>query len=270
MPHRTAGCGKSSLRPLMAGSSPSLPDGSNPSAAIVQSASDVQCSRLLKTTMEVVAEGVETPDCLAWLRQAGCDTVQGFLFARPMPAAAFVGFVNQWRNTTMNANEPSTSCCVCCKEIPLDAAFTPEGAEYVEHFCGLECYQSTPNQWSEWDVPGGQLTTKGGVLEIYMGHYMREWLAELGMVTSGECPTPDTVYTYANSLQRTVATAQFFITGAFPGCDIPVHHQEKMGTMDPTFNPVITDDSAAFSQKAVQAMEKERSQMQLDEALLQS
>ncbi|MCC4099498.1 EAL domain-containing protein [Escherichia coli] len=83
----------------MAGSSPSLPDGSNPSAAIVQSASDVQCSRLLKTTMEVVAEGVETPDCLAWLRQAGCDTVQGFLFARPMPAAAFVGFVNQWRNT---------------------------------------------------------------------------------------------------------------------------------------------------------------------------
>ncbi|KAA8855564.1 hypothetical protein F3Y36_26780 [Klebsiella pneumoniae] len=33
VPHRTAGCGKSSLRPLMAGSSPSLPDGSNPSAA---------------------------------------------------------------------------------------------------------------------------------------------------------------------------------------------------------------------------------------------
>ena len=126
--------------------------------------------------------------------------------------------------------------------------------------------QSTPNQWSEWDVPGGQLTTKGGVLEIYMGHYMREWLAELGMVTSGECPTPDTVYTYANSLQRTVATAQFFITGAFPGCDIPVHHQEKMGTMDPTFNPVITDDSAAFSEQAVAAMEKELSKLQLTDS----
>ena len=38
------------MKPLLAGSSPSLPDGSNPSAAIVQSASDVQCSRLLKTT----------------------------------------------------------------------------------------------------------------------------------------------------------------------------------------------------------------------------
>ena len=126
--------------------------------------------------------------------------------------------------------------------------------------------QSTPNKWPEWEVPGGQLTTKGGVLEVYMGHYMREWLAEQGMVKSGECPAPETVYTYANSLQRTVATAQFFITGAFPGCDIPVHHQEKMGTMDPTFNPVITDDSAAFREKALQAMEKERSQMQLDDS----
>ncbi|OWS90586.1 DUF3330 domain-containing protein, partial [Enterobacter hormaechei] len=50
--------GKSSLRPLMAGSSPSLPDGSNPSAAIVQSASDVQCSRLLKTTPPCPFPGV--------------------------------------------------------------------------------------------------------------------------------------------------------------------------------------------------------------------
>ena len=126
--------------------------------------------------------------------------------------------------------------------------------------------QSTPNKWPEWDVPGGQLTTKGGVLEVYMGHYMREWLAEQGMVKSGECPPPDTVYAYANSLQRTVATAQFFITGAFPGCDIPVHHQEKMGTMDPTFNPVITDDSAAFSEQAVAAMEKELSKLQLTDS----
>ena len=126
--------------------------------------------------------------------------------------------------------------------------------------------QSTPNKWPEWDVPGGQLTTKGGVLEVYMGHYMREWLAEQGMGKSGGCPPPDTVYAYANSLQRTVATAQFFITGAFPGCDIPVHHQEKMGTMDPTFNPVITDDSAAFSEQAVAAMEKELSKLQLTDS----
>ena len=126
--------------------------------------------------------------------------------------------------------------------------------------------QSTPKQWPEWEVPGGQLTTKGGVLEVYMGHYMREWLAQQGMIKTGECPPADTVYAYANSLQRTVATAQFFITGAFPGCDVPVHHQEKMGTMDPTFNPVITDNSPEFREKALKAMETERQKMQLSES----
>lgn len=126
--------------------------------------------------------------------------------------------------------------------------------------------QSTPNKWPQWEVPGGQLTTKGGVLEVYMGRYMQEWLAEQHLVTNGECPPPNTVYAYANSLQRTVATAQFFITGAFPGCDVPVHHQEAMGTMDPTFNPVITIDSAEFSQQAVQAMEKERQKFHLNDS----
>jgi EAL domain-containing protein (putative c-di-GMP-specific phosphodiesterase class I) len=91
--------------------------------------------------MDVVAEGVETAASLDLLQQTGCDAAQGFLFAKPMPAAAFAGFVSQWRGATMNVNEPTTSCCVCCKEIPLDAAFTPEGAEYVEHFCGLDCYE---------------------------------------------------------------------------------------------------------------------------------
>ena len=37
-------------------------------------------------------------------------------------------------------------------------------------------------------------------------------------------------------------------------------------TMDPTFNPVITDDSAAFSEQAVAAMEKELSKLQLTDS----
>jgi glucose-1-phosphatase len=114
--------------------------------------------------------------------------------------------------------------------------------------------QSTKKAWPKWDVPGGQLTTKGGVLEVYMGRYTREWLAQQGLIGDGECPGSDDVYAYANSLQRTVATAQFFITGAFPGCDIQVSHQDEMGAMDPVFNPVITDSSEGFNKQALTGM----------------
>lgn len=37
--------------------------------------------------------------------------------------------------------ESLVSCDVCRKEIPQSAVFTPEAADYVGAFCGLECYQ---------------------------------------------------------------------------------------------------------------------------------
>jgi EAL domain-containing protein (putative c-di-GMP-specific phosphodiesterase class I) len=35
--------------------------------------------------LDVVAEGIETPDQLAWARTAGCTHAQGYLLARPGP-----------------------------------------------------------------------------------------------------------------------------------------------------------------------------------------
>jgi EAL domain-containing protein (putative c-di-GMP-specific phosphodiesterase class I) len=37
--------------------------------------------------MKVCAEGVETPAALQFLERIGCDHAQGYLLARPMPAA---------------------------------------------------------------------------------------------------------------------------------------------------------------------------------------
>ena len=44
--------------------------------------------RVSSLGMTTTAEGVETPEQLAWLREEGCDEVQGYYLSRPVPAAA--------------------------------------------------------------------------------------------------------------------------------------------------------------------------------------
>lgn len=45
--------------------------------------------------LKVIAEGVESEEQLAVLRDLGCDVVQGFLFSRPLPAADMADYFRQ-------------------------------------------------------------------------------------------------------------------------------------------------------------------------------
>jgi hypothetical protein len=37
--------------------------------------------------------------------------------------------------------DSQVSCAVCEHEVPLSEAVVPEAADYMAHFCGLECYE---------------------------------------------------------------------------------------------------------------------------------
>jgi EAL domain-containing protein (putative c-di-GMP-specific phosphodiesterase class I) len=60
--------------------------------------SDINVSAIARTVivlarslgLDVLAEGVETPEQAAWLRREGCDWAQGWHYGRPMPAEDFV------------------------------------------------------------------------------------------------------------------------------------------------------------------------------------
>ena len=51
----------------------------------------------------VVAEGVETTEHLRRASEASCDAVQGFHFARPLPAGDVAGFLSGWTATEWSA-----------------------------------------------------------------------------------------------------------------------------------------------------------------------
>ena len=53
--------------------------------------------------LEVVAEGIEDTATLQVLRDLGCDTAQGYLIARPMPAEHVVPWLAQWRASRASA-----------------------------------------------------------------------------------------------------------------------------------------------------------------------
>ncbi|XP_026734588.1 uncharacterized protein LOC113498675 [Trichoplusia ni] len=111
----------------------------------------------------------------------------------------------------------------------------------------------TPKSWPSWkEKKSGYLTAKGALLEGFMGEYFKQWLQNEGLLDDA-CPNENSFFVYANTAQRTMASAYAFVDKAFPNCDIKIHNSSV--TTDPIFNPVIHNRSAIFRQEAIEEMQ---------------
>ena len=110
----------------------------------------------------------------------------------------------------------------------------------------------TPHEWYHWSSAPSELSLRGGALETIMGQYFRKWLVNEGLMKENEIPAEGAMRFYANSLQRTIATAQYFSSGMLPVANVRIEHHCELGRMDSVFAPQITDDSETFKALALQ------------------
>ena len=116
---------------------------------------------------------------------------------------------------------------------------------------GSVLQKMTPHQWIKWTAAPSELTLRGGALETIMGQFFRKWTVNEGLFTENVVPTVDEVNFYANSMQRTIATAQYFSSGFMPVANLHINHRFTPSKMDPVFFPALTKSSEAFKAQAL-------------------
>lgn len=116
---------------------------------------------------------------------------------------------------------------------------------------GSALSKMTPHEWINWSSAASELTLRGGVLETEMGQFFRKWTIETGLFKDNYVPTIDEVNVYANSMQRCIATAQYFSGGFMPVANLRVNHRYVPSKMDPIFFPRLTKSTEAFRTEAM-------------------
>lgn len=115
--------------------------------------------------------------------------------------------------------------------------------------------QMTPHKWHKWSSGKSELSSRGGALETMMGQYFRKWAVDAGLFPENHEPSATDVNVQANSMQRCIATAQYFSSGFMPVGGIRVNHKFSPSKMDPLFNPQLTKSSPEFRAEAMKQIE---------------
>ena len=109
----------------------------------------------------------------------------------------------------------------------------------------------TPNEWFQWSSPSSQLSLRGGVAETAMGQFFRKWVVNEGLLPDNYRPEGDEVLFYANSRQRTFATAKYFSAGFLPFANVEITHKLAEDKMDPVFTPKFTKMNPTYRQQVM-------------------
>ncbi len=111
----------------------------------------------------------------------------------------------------------------------------------------------TPHTWFRWTSEPSELSLRGGQLETMMGQYFGQWLESEGVIKDKNTyiPAEGEMRFYANSMQRTIATAQYFSSGMLPVANVTIEHKFAPSKMDPVFHPQLTFMSDAFRTQAM-------------------
>ncbi len=109
----------------------------------------------------------------------------------------------------------------------------------------------TPYTWFNWSSNPSELSLRGGVLETEMGQYFRKWLESEKLIPENYHPEDGAVRVYANSKQRTIATAQYFTSGMLPTAKTQIETHMEFDKMDPVFTPQLTFVSPEYNADAV-------------------
>ena len=113
----------------------------------------------------------------------------------------------------------------------------------------------TPHTWFAWSSPSSQLSLRGGVLETEMGQFFRKWVVSEGLLPDNYRPEGDEVLFYANSRQRTFATAKYFSAGFLPFANVEITHKYEEDKMDPVFTPQFTKMNDSYRQQVLDEMQ---------------
>ena len=114
----------------------------------------------------------------------------------------------------------------------------------------------TPYTWYEWSSNPSDLSLRGGALETMMGQYFRKWLENEELIPENYHPEEGEVRFYANSKQRTIATAEFFKTGMMPTANVQIETHGEFDQMNPVFTPALTFDSDEYRKDVADQVEE--------------